>query len=53
MLTKSICAVLADTINIHRGRGDLVFPHYKNKIAQVEAIATKRLCQILDAQWYG
>ncbi|MBD2067874.1 cysteine--tRNA ligase [Leptolyngbya sp. FACHB-671] len=36
---------LADTIDIHVGGADLVFPHHENEIAQSEAVTGKPLAQ--------
>jgi len=38
-----IGAVLGETIDIHGGGGDLVFPHHENEIAQSEVITGKPL----------
>lgn len=38
-----IKATLGDTIDIHCGGADLVFPHHENEIAQSEAISKKPL----------
>lgn len=35
------CALLGDTIDIHGGARDLVFPHHENEIAQSEAATGK------------
>jgi cysteinyl-tRNA synthetase len=34
---------LGDTIDIHVGGGDLIFPHHENEIAQSEAVTGKQL----------
>lgn len=36
---------LGDTIDIHMGGGDLVFPHHENEIAQSEAVTGKPLAR--------
>ncbi|QFS51257.1 CARS, cysteinyl-tRNA synthetase [Nostoc sphaeroides CCNUC1] len=38
-------ALLGDTIDIHSGGGDLVFPHHENEIAQSEVITLKPLAR--------
>ncbi|NJM89572.1 MAG: cysteine--tRNA ligase [Hydrococcus sp. RU_2_2] len=38
-------ALLGDTIDIHGGGGDLVFPHHENEIAQSEAVTGKPLAR--------
>lgn len=35
--------VLGDTIDIHAGGADLIFPHHENEIAQSEAVTSKPL----------
>jgi cysteinyl-tRNA synthetase len=37
--------LLGDTIDIHGGGGDLVFPHHENEIAQSEVITLKPLAR--------
>ena len=39
-------AELGDTIDIHLGGADLVFPHHENEIAQSEAATGKELAQV-------
>ena len=41
---------LGDTIDIHGGGSDLIFPHHENEIVQSECFTGKSRCQILDAQ---
>ena len=36
------CAELGDTIDIHAGAVDLIFPHHENEIAQSEAVTGKQ-----------
>ncbi|NEO86501.1 MAG: cysteine--tRNA ligase [Spirulina sp. SIO3F2] len=36
-------AILGDTIDLHTGGGDLIFPHHENEIAQSEAASQKPL----------
>jgi len=36
---------LGDTIDIHAGGGDLIFPHHENEIAQSEAVTGKPLAR--------
>jgi cysteinyl-tRNA synthetase len=48
------CSVMAkkylgDSIDIHAGGVDLIFPHHENEIAQSEAAKWKRVRKILDA----
>lgn len=38
-------ALLGDTIDIHTGGGDLIFPHHENEIAQSEAATHKPLAR--------
>ncbi len=38
-------SLLGDTIDIHGGGGDLVFPHHENEIAQSEVITLKPLAR--------
>ncbi|TVP61538.1 MAG: cysteine--tRNA ligase [Nodularia sp. (in: Bacteria)] len=38
-------SILGDTIDIHGGGGDLVFPHHENEIAQSEAITGQPLAR--------
>ncbi|MBD2057306.1 cysteine--tRNA ligase [Oculatella sp. FACHB-28] len=42
---KTPDGTLADTIDIHVGGADLVFPHHENEIAQSEAVTGKPLAQ--------
>ena len=42
--------LLGDTLDIHGGGKDLIFPHHENEMAQSEAATGKAFCQILDAQ---
>ena len=42
--------VLGETIDIHGGGEDLVFPHHENEIAQSEALHGKPLARYLAAQ---
>ncbi|MBW3607037.1 MAG: hypothetical protein KY463_01560, partial [Actinobacteria bacterium] len=39
-------ATLGDTLDIHGGGSDLIFPHHENEIAQTEAARRKRLARI-------
>jgi cysteinyl-tRNA synthetase len=39
-------AELGDTIDIHLGGADLVFPHHENEIAQSEAATGQELAQV-------
>ena len=39
-----IKAILGDTIDIHGGGVDLIFPHHENEIAQSEACNCKKYC---------
>ena len=41
---------LGETIDIHGGGQDLIFPHHENEIAQSEAATGKAICALLDAQ---
>ncbi|MEH2138980.1 cysteine--tRNA ligase [Nostoc sp.] len=38
-----VCDRLGDTIDIHAGGADLIFPHHENEIAQSEAVTGKPL----------
>ncbi|MDB9373425.1 cysteine--tRNA ligase [Nodularia sphaerocarpa] len=38
-------SILGDTIDIHGGGGDLVFPHHENEIAQSEVVTGKPLAR--------
>ena len=38
---------LGETIDIHSGGQDLIFPHHENEIAQSEAANGKPLCKVL------
>ena len=44
-----IRANLGETIDIHGGGGDLVFPHHENEIVQSEVVTGKPLANYLDA----
>ena len=48
--TAMIHKHLGQTIDIHCGGQDLIFPHHENEIAQSECCTGKRLCPLLDAQ---
>ncbi|BEV36586.1 cysteine--tRNA ligase [Synechococcus sp. M16CYN] len=39
-------AELGDTIDIHLGGADLIFPHHENEIAQSESVTGQKLAQI-------
>ena len=39
---------LGDTIDIHAGGQDLIFPHHENEKAQSEAAFDTDICKILD-----
>ena len=41
---------LGETIDIHGGGNDLIFPHHENEIAQSESLTGNALGQLLDAQ---
>ena len=41
---------LGDTLDIHTGGVDLIFPHHENEIAQSEAATGQALCALLDAR---
>ena len=38
--------IFGDTIDIHGGGSDLIFPHHENEIAQSEAASTKTLARV-------
>ncbi|MDB9311828.1 cysteine--tRNA ligase [Spirulina sp. CS-785/01] len=38
-------AILGDTVDIHGGGGDLIFPHHENEVAQSEAATDKPLAR--------
>ena len=41
---------LGESIDIHAGGRDLIFPHHENEIAQSEAATGKAVREILAAQ---
>jgi cysteinyl-tRNA synthetase len=41
---------LGETIDIHGGGQDLIFPHHENEVAQSEASSGKPFRTLLDAQ---
>ena len=44
---------LGETIDIHGGGKDLLFPHHENEVAQSEALTRKTICKILVTLWFG
>lgn len=41
---------LGETIDIHSGGQDLIFPHHENEIAPERMCKWKAFCKLLDAQ---
>ncbi len=41
---------LGESIDLHCGGQDLIFPHHENEIAQSELLQRSALCTVLDAQ---
>ena len=49
VLRHGTAAILGETIDIHCGGQDLIFPHHENEIAQSEC-CNGVVCPLLDAQ---
>ena len=47
--SSMVLNTIGDTVDIHGGGIDLIFPHHENEIAQSEALNGKKICKYMDA----